>query len=486
MIKRISSFVLLIAMVVFVSACSVYVDYGTGKPDKGSTPTQQPQQPQLYKDYDNLVRIGQFHNGLAPFLIHESSSTSHWGTGGSWSGDYFFGYIDIQGNVVIEPRFECTPYDDLPVFETEYVRIVDLDNNEFLIDRQGAVHFQSGKDNVERIGNVSEGYFWVETVSENLSGKTYTVSYYQADTMQKIATYEDVRAFYEQRYTPGESTVSSNGEAILILGDDHSYYNDELIRFQIAQYDDTYTPSYQEWPFDMSAVDSFEAARNFIYHICDDSSSTGWFATVVLRNSSGTFYYAVIDSTGHVLLEPQKDITFPITKKTDEIHNYEFCMNLCPAKDASNGSWGYIDPYGNWKISPQYASAVSFSADGYATVNDKIVIDSTGKVVLSPDGWVNEIVTSLSGKYRWNSDNGYSNWYLTFTEDGELEVKESMSGGSMSDTGTYTINGSTLIISDIGYQMGNPLGNANMDGEYTFVKEGNSIIINGIEWILVE
>ena len=103
-----------------------------------------------------------------------------------------------------------------------------------------------------------------------------------------------------------------------------------------------------------------------------------------------------------------------------------------------------------------------------------------GKVVLSPAGWTNEIVTSLSGNYKYTGSST-NDWYLTFSEDGTLRITEHMGWlGSSWSTGKYQIKGSTLIVSETGYNIGCPT--ITKDGEYTFRKEGNIIIIGDSEW----
>ena len=52
----------------------------------------------VYRQYSNLVRIDQFHNGLATFLIYDSNSSYHWGSSGAWNGDYYYGFINEKGN----------------------------------------------------------------------------------------------------------------------------------------------------------------------------------------------------------------------------------------------------------------------------------------------------------------------------------------------------------------------------------------------------
>ena len=440
----------------------------------------------VYGKYSNLVRIGSFNNGLAAFLIHKSTSTSHWGVDGAWTGDYFYGFIDIKGNVVIEPTYKCSPNEDLPFFEYDYIKISDLDNKEYIIDKSGKVKFEAGKDEVSALGKISEGYFWVETFKEDISGNTYTVTYYSAKDLSVVATFDNIRAIPDVR-TIGNSnsTLSPEGNATLAYTlDEYSYSEDELLKFNISDYDSGYTPKTNNWTVNLDEVDNFSSSAKYEYCISKGDNAKGQLATVALMNSNRVWFYAIVDSTGNVLMQPQKNIMFPILDKGQSIDDYGFCKDLCPAKDLESGFWGYIDPQGNWKIQPGYSKATAFTSDGYAIVNDKIVIDTSGNTVLAPVGWKNESVTSLSGKYRSSVDNGYSTWYLEFSENGEVKVTQSMGiAGSSWRTAKYQIKGAMIVISDMGMNIGCPISN---DGEYSFRKEGNKLIINDSEWKLVE
>ena len=436
----------------------------------------------VYRQYSNLVRIDQFKNGLATFLIYDSNSSYHWGSSGAWNGDYYYGFINEKGNVVIEPKYECSPHIELPSFEYNYIKVGDLDDHEYIIDKKGNVQFEVGKNNITAIGKVSEGYFWVETVEEDISGNMYTVRYYSADDLSIVATFNNIRAIPDNQTIGGtNSTLTDTGEGKLAYKlNQYSYYDDDLVIFNISEYDSSYAPKQDSWNIDLDQVENFSSASYYYYHVSSKNNNKGQLATVALKNSNGTWFYSIVDSNGNVLMQPQKNITFPLVDKTTEIDNYDFCKDLCPAKDADSGYWGYIDPNGNWKIQPQYSTATSFSADGYATVNDKIVINTEGKVILSPAGWANEVVTSLSGTYKYTGSS-YNDWYLTFSEDGTLRITEHMGmAGSSWSTGKYQIKGSILVVSDTGYNIGCPT--ITKDGEYTFRKEGDTIIIGESEW----
>ncbi len=446
-----------------------------------------PNNGRVYQQYSNLSRIESFSNGLAAFVIFDNTESYHFGMSGAWSGDYYYGYIDIEGNVVIEPTYGCNPNNEIPQFGEKYVRVADLDENEYLIDKKGNIKFQVGQNDVTAIGNVSNGYFWVETENDELSGKTYTVRYYSENDLSVVATFHNVRATPEDMTFSSltcRSTISSDGSGVVIRGNDFSYYSDEIEYFNISDYDSKFVPEINNWSVDLTKIGSFSDASNRYIHVSSADNTIGRVGTVILSNSSGTLFYAIVDSNGNVLMQPQKNIAFPVSNRgtalASEMQKYDFCKNLCPAKDVDSEMWGYIDSNGNWKIRPQYSVVTPFSSDGYAIVNDKIVIDTSGKVVLSPPGWSNEQITSLSGTYKYT---GTASWdyYITFYEDGTVQFKEDLgSAGAYRKTGTYSIKGTSLNFSNIGsYESYPGIGG---DGSYSFYKDGDNLIINGKEW----
>ena len=463
--KRSIALVLLLTMIFSLSACSVNEPFSdTGKDEKPKETEPQIKVAEVYKKYDNLVSIGNFVNGLAPFTIHDANGNYHWSYGvGSWTGDYFFGYINSSVDVVIKPKYECSPQEALPAFYYEYI-CLETEKVTYILDRQGNAKFQTGAGNVSEIGTISQGYFWVETYEEALSGMTYTVQYYNAKNMQVVATFAGMRAVPDNQSVDGKnSTLDSSGNARLVRTLKNYYSSEDILDFNIKDYDGSFAVTPNVWDIDFTAIESFQGASKWQYIPSVQNNDLGYLAAVRLQNSNGTLYYSVIDSEGNVLLEPQQDIAFP-----GWVH--VFCLNLCPAEDVESGLWGYIDPYGNWVIQPQYSSAGRFSEDGYAVINNKIVIDTTGKVVLSPEGWKNEVVTSLSGKYRLKENTSF---YLSFSENGNLKGGEY----GIEYKGTYTIKGSTLIISDF-----NKYTFVLTDGNHSFVLEGDALIIDGKEW----
>lgn len=327
---------------------------------------------EVYSKYSNLCRIDEFHNGLAAFAIHIEDGTI-WGA-------YYVGYMDIYGKVVIDPVYPVHRGQDIPVtvalpqFESNCVYIRTVDKKEYLIDREGTVLFQSNKNGVTGIGDVSAGYFWVETVKEELSGNSYSVEYYRAKDLKSIVKFDNVRAF--------NATLTEAGNAILTKG--NSGY--DRMTINIKDYDADFVPQ-EAWTVSLSSIADFKGAISIYSCVSEKDNTKGRLAAVILRSPNNVEFYAVVDSAGNVLMAPQKNIAFPMIGSygygDEKFANYSYCLDLCPAKDVTTQKWGYVNPNGIWVIQPQYDSAASFSKDGYATVNGTTVIDTTGKVVLS-------------------------------------------------------------------------------------------------------
>ena len=202
-----------------------------------------------------------------------------------------------------------------------------------------------------------------------------------------------------------------------------------------------------------------------------------WY-TVYLMSSSGVYFSSVIDRNGSIIMSPTKDISLGKSLGGNKYECYTFSSNyLCKAKDEKTGLFGFININGEWAIEPQFQSVTDFS-NGYnpvAVVDGKAVINSRGEVLYSVDDWSNEVVSSLDGKYVYNT---YS---ITFTEDGSLMMKETNSAGSMWVTGAYSIKGTEITISGISSYIW-----PYRTGTYDFHKNGNKITIGKYTWTLSE
>ena len=432
----------------------------------------------VYGKYSNLSEIGKFHNGLAPFVVIDSEGRA-------------YGYIDILGNVVIEANYSVknsygkvlnVSVFNLPSFEQHnYIGTLCEDKVEHIIDKNGVIQFSIGENNVTKIGYPSNGYFWIETSKEELTGYVYTVTYYSAKDMTKIVSFENKEGDKYYRYE-SDSDVKKDGTATLVYGPTGWGGSRDRFTFNISEYDPNFKTHEEtdKWDAEIDEIEAFQGIDCY-YYISKNYNSIGKIASVVLKNKDNIYYYATVDQAGNVLMQPQKNISFGTISNQYfyDLSQFEFCKDLCPAQDTESGLWGYIDPYGNWKIQPQFDKAMPFSTDGYATVNSKTVIDTTGSIILAPQTIKAE---DIYGSYS------YSNRELSLFKDGTIKVIEYVSGGSFSDSGTYEIKGGNLIVSGIGLSTIwaiNPF-QSNQDGEHPIQKEGNALIINGRKWTKIE
>ncbi|MBR2353301.1 MAG: WG repeat-containing protein [Clostridia bacterium] len=460
----------------------------TSKPTAPSVPSLV--EAEIYKEY-NLTKIDSFHNGIAAFLIHKPSSTTHYSGYGSWNGDYYYGFCDLDGDILIDPIYPCNPYIDLPKFQSGYALVEGADKNDILIDKNGTVKFRVGESQITGLGSVSEGYFWVETVEELLSGNAYTVTYYSAKDLSKVAVIENVRAVTENRsyHTEnGDANSTFNERGIAVLEKVKSSYNDKLLYVDIRDFDPSYVSEFHDWKLDLSEIPDFSSINKKYHTPSKNPNGSGLVSTVTLLNSSSVYFYSIIDENGNFLMEPQKNVEFPVSGDVTaqvkmSMSQYMFSHALCHARDAETGYWGYIDVTGEWKIQPKFYKATSFSEDGYAIINDKVVIDTNGNVVLAPSSYKHEVenISSLSGTYRLSTSSDIK-YYLIFDEDKNITVKQSISGSYFTKKGTYELSGSKITFNNFSLSATLPLSN----GVHTFQKEGNTIIIDGQSWILVE
>ena len=343
-------------------------------------------QSNVYSEYDNIVSIEPFHNGLAAFVIHVNDNTMHMSmTSGYWEGSYYYGYIDTKGKVIIEPKYECSAdFSEIQLFSYGCVKVKDGEEREAIIDRTGAVRYRVGENQVSNIGKVAYGYFWVETETEKVSGNEYTVTYYRcgtdSDSITESHVFENMQAIVDSSNVSGyQSTLNEQYEYIVVTDADKRYFGQN----DISYYHITGIPQKVNWTVDVSEIAEFGGAYCWYDTPKTSNNEQGAVAAVVLRNDQGVFFYATVDQTGKVLMQPRKDIAFQVANER-ELVRFRFSCDLCPALDTQSGMWGYIDPYGNWVIDPQFDETEPFSEDGYATVNKTTVIDTTGRKILSP------------------------------------------------------------------------------------------------------
>lgn len=430
---------------------------------------------EVYEKYPNLIEIKEFHNGLAVFTVRTEDRIY----------PELYGFMDVQGNVIIDPVYYQKgemmipdQYIQYPSFEEHSCvtltqkKKVPVSNSSYtyetvkkLIDKQGHTHFITGENSVTDIGLVHNGYFWVQTYEEQFTGDVYTVTYYSTQNMNPVATF--------QEYYPENSAVSDDGSFTL-------YKGNKAYDFNMADYDPNFNVSEPEdtWQIDVENLDDFKNVDVY-YHVSSAQNSIGQIATVIIENASNKHYFATVDSTGNILMQPQKSISFGVDENNPNtwstlyylVNEFSYCYDLCPAMDVESGKWGYIDSYGNWVIQPQYGSAKSFTQDGYAIVNSMTVINTNGEIVLSGQEFTLEDIfgTYSSDKQR-----------LTLSPDGTFTVKEY----PIEYTGKFSFDGGYLIVDGLGIIAFWPFNpdQANQDGSYPIAMKDGFLIINGKTW----
>ncbi|MBE6558137.1 MAG: WG repeat-containing protein [Ruminococcaceae bacterium] len=367
-------------------------------------------------------------------------------------------------------------YGDVSTFFDEYGFMqVYLNDENVLVKNDGTILTAGAYDYKYKPGE----YYGIATREEQIRGNVYTLSYYKMDgtlvkTLENLYSYtfEEVEQYEEHGYsaltlnywvdnndfTTGDNGYLMDGEGNLhtidcsaIVSAFENYYNVTVSNvryiFSTGYYDDDYQirvfftygdgwtdsgyynfdintlkalPSGDGWEEETEApsIPEFAGAESIYTRWSED----GQYASVVLRSKDDVSFYAIMDAERNVLMGPTKNIvltdsTYSYVDDDDLFQIGADIANLCLAKDATTGRYGYIDVNGNWVIpanfsqigafendlapamdpttnlwgyinasgewvlQPKYNSALSFS-EGYATVDNVKVIDTKGDVVI--------------------------------------------------------------------------------------------------------
>lgn len=366
-----------------------------------------------------------------------------------------------------------------------------------VLDKNGKTVLEVGKDNVEFISEISQGRILVyKMTDERPSGKTYDLICYSAKDMSEVFRIKGVTTlnyniyFDEDGYAELWSFYEYNSEwrdqslHFDINGNKYRYKsNRTYVEMEtknvfsalpevtgIEEKIDTYA-----WRDLAESYSEYENSSNKTYSVGATKNTLGQIATLYMKTTSQ--WCATMDENGKILMEATKDIMFAYSESGGYVNSCRtFSNDLCCAYQPSSGLWGYVDPYGTWKIKPQYNKVTTFSYDGLAVVNDLMVIDTKGKVVLDISDTGD--IYPLEGKYKRSGT--YSSLYLTFSKDGTVVSSESGYGYTSNKTGSYELHGDSLIIDDFGYTA------VLSEGTHTFEKSGDNIYIDGNLWVRVE
>ena len=159
-----------------------------------------------------LSSIGEFHDGLA--LVSANTGYGYINTKGEIVIEPFFdmayhfqngiacvyksgqyGYINRNGEYIFEPQFTSA--------STYFDRIARVEKDEsvqYINEKGDVIYTETGKE-VE-IGDISNGYIWVETVEELISGNIHTITYYKHDG-SKADISNATHVHYEYNYGNG-------------------------------------------------------------------------------------------------------------------------------------------------------------------------------------------------------------------------------------------------------------------------------------------
>ena len=154
-----------------------------------------------------ITSIAPVHNGLARFKTSEGK----------------YGYMDINGNVVIEPIYESAPTS----FDT--LALVKQNGKQHFINRNGKIVYSETGNEVD-ILTFSNGLFGVETKKSTISGDVHTMSYYDEKGQLKFSL-NNVCQAYSYLADGGKmipktmSCFNKYGYAIVNISDPEIFYN---------------------------------------------------------------------------------------------------------------------------------------------------------------------------------------------------------------------------------------------------------------------
>ncbi|MBP3321292.1 MAG: WG repeat-containing protein [Clostridia bacterium] len=212
-------------------------------------------------EYD-IWSIGEFNDGLA--VIETESG---------------YGYIDTTGKVIVQPL-----YDEASDFDG--VAKVEKDGVTSIINPKGETIYVKPTDLQGKIGPISNGYFWVQTVKEEITGSVYTMTYYDKDG--NTATIENAKEamsvpLYSNNLPTNisdreEYTLSSANEQGIAVVEKNDVY-DCFVDVKTGQ------PVYFEG-FDILSKGEYRVSwilDNKYIHILYDYSGGGYYGSTVLR-----------------------------------------------------------------------------------------------------------------------------------------------------------------------------------------------------------
>ncbi|MBQ8288127.1 MAG: WG repeat-containing protein [Clostridia bacterium] len=360
-----------------------------------------------------------------------------------------------------------------------------------ILDKNGNSVLAVGENNIEFISDITQGrIFAYQMTDEKPSGKTYDLICYSAKDMSevfRVSDIDEISGYIDFDETGYCDYGYSHQNVVDIHGNIYRYENWKYYDSNGNEYTERYNVGYDPliseryglpvvsgiepcidrdiWYDLVDSYEEYENASDRTFEVGITQNTLGQIATLYMNTTST--WYATMDANGNILMEPTKDIWLGAS----EFDLCVFSNDLCCAYQPSSGLWGYVDPYGNWKIAPQYESVTAFSYAGLAVVNDLVVIDTTGKIVMdiSDQGDVH----TLEGTYQLSGTSGYSSCCLTFSKDGTI-----VESGWHDTTGTYEVRGDSLIV-----DAWDSVIPTLYEGVHTLEQNDDALIIDGELWV---
>lgn len=351
-----------------VLTAAVMIFSGCGKKESGSKNKDSGKNSAETEESGNLM----FGSGLAKFRDKDTE---------------LYGYIDKDGEWVIEPQFmDAHPFCEgyaIVCYDDKY------DYTSCFIDKTGK-KFTS--DEYKIYGDFSSG------LAGALDTKTYKVGYVNTDgewaikpkfdqagefidgiagvTINDKSGYIDTEGNWIAEPEFSQAFSFSDGLALVTDQDDNRYYID--IKGEKVLDAPAGAESFHEGRAVVMTIDENE---NDVFGVIDKDGK--WIVEpgdFILTGYSDGLCKALLDGkVGYLDLNGK----WAIEPKFESAE--DFSGGLAAATDDETGLCGYIDKNGEWIIEPQYSEVMPFTADGYAYVNagdDGLhIIDKDGNII---------------------------------------------------------------------------------------------------------
>ena len=392
----------------------------------------------------NVLHIDEFSGDLARF-----------------KADTGYGYMDKQGNIVIEPIYATAQ----TYFNDELAK-VSKNGVYMFIDKTGTILFEADFQ-YNALGDFANGAFWIETQEETIAGAVYTMTYYKYDGNSVAAAFsiENAKNAGDSSnfYTP-DTTNPDDKYALIHDCTESSYLVDGVF------IDFSGNKIHLDGVEEGDSITSWH--RNFAFlsdHINDNSGHYIYidFATKQIVKTSVLYGEDEYIGYGKYLVNGYswgKEYGSQGILKYAYINNgklYGSYMGVTGIAEFANAavkqvSCGYGDYYTVYLMS---SSGVFFSS----------VIDSQGNIIISPSknislGETYKASSSLTVKYRC----------YTFSENGLCKAKDNETGlfGFIDTTGNWIIEPRFQSVTDFSNGE-NPV--AIVDGQAIINSEGTII-----------